>query len=169
MSSNSNCTYSQSSNGSQASDLGISSTGGQLSSTRRHDTALASQQTQRYSHPNPPNMRDTIYHSQGRTTAPSTQSGTNGQNTPDVDSKVVLRALTAAVEAQRGPGPAATPSTQVITATSAGSIAELPGNDSMLFSFQEIFPALNTAVIQSIYTNEFQAANLLKIEASVTY
>jgi hypothetical protein len=39
----------------------------------------------------------------------------------------------------------------------------------MLLSIQEIFPALDTAVVQSIYTNKFQAANLLKLEASFTY
>jgi hypothetical protein len=39
----------------------------------------------------------------------------------------------------------------------------------MLLSIQEIFPALDTAVVQSIYTKTFQAANLLKLEASFTY
>jgi len=39
----------------------------------------------------------------------------------------------------------------------------------MLQSIQEIFPALDTAVVQSIYTNKFQAANILKLEASFTY
>jgi len=39
----------------------------------------------------------------------------------------------------------------------------------MVLSIQEIFPALDTAVVQSIYTNKFQAANLLKLEASFTY
>jgi hypothetical protein len=39
----------------------------------------------------------------------------------------------------------------------------------MLLSIQEIFPALDTAVVQSIYTNKFHAANLLKLEASLTY
>jgi len=53
--------------------------------------------------------------------------------------------------------------------TGAGAIAELPGNDPMLLSIQEIFPALDTAVVQSIYTNKFQGANLLKLEASFTY
>ena len=171
MSSNSNFTYSQSSNGSQASDPGSSSgTGRQLrSSTRGHDTAPASQQTQGDSQATPPNTQDTIHLAQDRATAPSTQSGPSGQNTPDVDINVVLRALTAALEAQRGPGPAATPSTKGIATTGTGAIAELPGNDPMLLSIQEIFPALDTAVVQSIYTNKFQAANLLKLEASFTY
>jgi hypothetical protein len=53
--------------------------------------------------------------------------------------------------------------------TITGTIAELPGNDPMLLSIQEIFPALDTAVVQSIYTYKFQAANLLKLEASFTY
>ena len=39
----------------------------------------------------------------------------------------------------------------------------------MLLSIQEIFPALDTAVVQSIYTNKFQAANFLKLEDSFTY
>jgi hypothetical protein len=39
----------------------------------------------------------------------------------------------------------------------------------MLLSIQEIFPALDTAVMQSRYTNKFQAANILKLEASFTY
>ena len=92
MSSNSNLTYSQSSNGSQASDPGSSSgTGRQLrSSTRGHDTAPASQQTQGDSQATPPNTQDTIHLAQNRATAPSTQSGTSGQNTPDVDINVVL-------------------------------------------------------------------------------
>jgi hypothetical protein len=165
MSSNSNYTYSQSSNGSLASDLGssTSSTGRQLRrSTRGHDTAPASQPaTQGDSQATRPNTQDTIHVSQGRTTTPSAQSGTSGQNTPDVDINVVLRALTADLEAQRRPGTAATPCT--------GSIAQLLGNDLMLLSIQEIFPALDTAVVQSIYTNKFQAANLLKLEASFTY
>ena len=50
-----------------------------------------------------------------------------------------------------------------------GAIAGLPGNDPMVHSIQEIFPALDTAVVQSIYTNKFQVANLLKPEASFTY
>jgi hypothetical protein len=50
-----------------------------------------------------------------------------------------------------------------------GAISELPGNDPMLLSIQEIFPALDTAVVQFIYTNKFQATNLLKLEASFTY
>jgi len=53
--------------------------------------------------------------------------------------------------------------------TITGTIAELPGNDPMLLSIKEIFPALDTAVVQSIYTNKFQAAYLLKLEASFTY
>jgi len=69
-------------------------------------------------------------------------------------------------KAQRRPGPATTASTQGMTTTSTGSIAKLPGNDPMLFSIQEIFPALDTAVVQSIYTNKFQATNLPKLKAS---
>jgi len=38
----------------------------------------------------------------------------------------------------------------------------------MLLSIQDIFPALDTPVVQSIYRNKFQAANLLKLEASFT-
>jgi hypothetical protein len=56
-----------------------------------------------------------------------------------------------------------------MTATSTDSIAQLPGNDPMLLSIQQIFPAFDTAVVQSIYTNKLQAANLLKLEASFTY
>jgi hypothetical protein len=55
-----------------------------------------------------------------------------------------------------------------MTTTRTGSIAKLPGNDPMILSMQEIFPALDTAVVQSIYTNKFQAANLLKLKASFT-
>jgi len=93
MSPNSNFTYSQSSNGSQGSDLGSRSsiTGRQLrSSTRGHDTAPASQQTLGDSHATSPNTQDTIHLSQDRTTARSTQSGTSGQNPADVDINVVL-------------------------------------------------------------------------------
>jgi len=171
MSPNFNITYSQSSNGSQASDTCSSSgTGRQLrSSTRGHDTTPASQQTQGDSQVTPPNTQDTIHLAQDRATAPSTQSGTSGQNTPDVDINVVLRALTAALEAQRGPGPAATPSTKGIATTGTGAIAELPSYDPMLPTMQEIFPALDRAVVQSIYTKKFQATNLLKLEASFTY
>jgi len=39
----------------------------------------------------------------------------------------------------------------------------------MLLSIQEIFPALDIAVMQSIYTNKFQPANLRKLETSFTY
>jgi hypothetical protein len=173
MSSNSSFTYSQSSNGSQATDHGSGSgTGPQLrSSTRGHDSAPASQQAQADSQVTPPNTQDIIHLSQDRTTASNAQSGTSGQttNTPDVDINFVHRALTAALEAQGGPVPTTTPSTQGMATTSTGTIAELPGNDPMLLSIQEIFPALDTAVVQSIYTNKFQAANLLKLEASVTY
>ena len=116
----------------------------------------------------PPNTHDTIHLAQDRATTPSTQSGRSGQNTPDVYINVILRALTAALEAQHGPGPAATPSTHGITTTGTRAIAELPGNEPMLHSIQEIFPALDTAVVQSIYTNKFQATNLLKLEASFT-
>jgi hypothetical protein len=51
---------------------------------------------------------------------------------------------------------------------SAGSITELPGNEPMILSTDEILPTLDTAVVQSIYTNKFQGANLLKLEASFT-
>lgn len=61
------------------------------------------------------------------------------------------------------------PSTKGITTTRASAIAELPVNDPMLLLIQEIFPALDTVVVQSINTNQFQAANLLKLEASLTY
>jgi hypothetical protein len=57
---------------------------------------------------------------------------------------------------------------QGMTATSIGSIAELPGTDPMLLSIQEIFPALDTAVVQSIYTNKFRAVNFLKLEGLFT-
>jgi hypothetical protein len=73
------------------------------------------------------------------------------------------------LEAQRGPGPAATASTHGIPRTGTSAIAELPGNDPILLSIKEIFPALDTAVVQSIYTNKFQTANLLSLEASFTY
>jgi hypothetical protein len=56
-----------------------------------------------------------------------------------------------------------------VATTTTGTIAELPGNDPMLLSIQEIFPALDTAIVQSIYTNKFQAANFLKLEDSFTY
>jgi len=56
-----------------------------------------------------------------------------------------------------------------MTTTCTGSIAELPGIDPMHRSIQEIFAALDTAVVPFIYTNMFQAANLLKLEASFTY
>ncbi|KAF8536699.1 hypothetical protein BDD12DRAFT_807556 [Trichophaea hybrida] len=39
----------------------------------------------------------------------------------------------------------------------------------MLLSIQDMFPAIDTAVVQSIYTNKFRAENLLKVEASFTY
>jgi len=71
----------------------------------------------------------------------------SGLNTPYIDINVVLRALTAALESQRGPGVTATRSTQGITTTSTGAIAELPGYDPMLLSIQEIFPVLDTAVV----------------------
>jgi hypothetical protein len=93
----------------------------------------------------------------------------SSHNTPDVDINIILRALTVALEAQRGRGPTATQSTQGIATTGTGAIAELPGNDPMLLSTKEIFPALDPAVVQSIYTNKFQAANHLKLEASFTY
>ena len=159
MSSNSNFTYSQSCNGSQAWDLGSSSssTGRQLRSCLRgHNSAPASQSaTQGDSQGTPPITLDTIHLSQDRTTAPSAHSGTSGQNIPDVDINVVLRALAAALVAQRGRGPAATPSMQGIIATSTGLIAELPGNNPMLLSIPEIFPVLDRAGVQSIYTNKF--------------
>ena len=93
MLSNSNFIYSQSSNGSQASDPGSSSTstGQQLcSSTRGHDTAPACQQTQGDSQATPPNAQDTIHLAQDRTTGPGTRSGTSNRHTPDVDINVVL-------------------------------------------------------------------------------
>jgi hypothetical protein len=49
------------------------------------------------------------------------------------------------------------------------SIAELPGNDPIIHSIEEIFLALDTAVGQSIYRNMFQAANLRNLDASLTY
>jgi hypothetical protein len=39
----------------------------------------------------------------------------------------------------------------------------------MLLSIQEIFPTLDTVVVQSINTNKFQARHLLKLKASFTY
>ena len=94
MSSNSSITYSQSSNGSQASDAGSSSssnTGLQLrSSTHGHNSDPASQQMHGDSQVTPPKTQDTIHLWQDRTTALSAQSATSGQNTPDVDINVVL-------------------------------------------------------------------------------
>ena len=172
MSSNSNFTYIQSSHGSQASEIGSSSsnTGRQLcSNTHKQVTSPASQQTQGDSRLTSLNTQYTYHLAQDRTTALSTQSGTSGQNTPHVDINIILRSLTAALEAQGGQGPTATPCTQGITTTSTGTLAELQGNDSMLLSIEEILPALDIAVMQSIYTNEFQATQLLKIKASFTY
>jgi hypothetical protein len=80
----------------------------------------------------PANTQEAIHLMQDRATAPSTQSGTGGQNTPNVDFKVVLRALTAALEAQGRPGPAATLTTQHITPRGTGPISELPGNDLLV-------------------------------------
>jgi len=77
--------------------------------------------------------------------------------------------MTAVLDAQRGRGTATTSSIQGTTTTSTGSIAELPGNDPMLLSIQEIFPALDTVVVQSTYTNKFHSADLLKLEASFPY
>jgi len=83
VSSNSSFTYSQSSNGSQATDYGSGNcTGRQLrSGTRRHDSAPASQQAQADSLLIPPDTQDRIHLSQDRTTTSSTQSSTNCQNT----------------------------------------------------------------------------------------
>jgi hypothetical protein len=39
----------------------------------------------------------------------------------------------------------------------------------MLLSIQVICPALDTADVQSIYTNKLHTTNLLKLEASFTY
>jgi hypothetical protein len=55
---------------------------------------------------------------------------------------------------------------QGMTTTSNGSISELPCNDPTIVSFNQIFPSLAKAVVQSIYSNKFQAANLLKLETS---
>jgi len=164
MLSNSNFTYSQSSNGSQPSDLGSSN-----SSTCVHDTAPAPQQTQGERQATPANTQDTIHLSEDRKTIPSAHSGTNNQNTPDVDINAVLRVLTATPKAKYKPGPAVAPSTQGTTTTSTCLIAVLPGNDPILLSTQEIFPAVDIVVMKSLYTNKFPAANLLKLEASVTY
>jgi hypothetical protein len=82
---------------------------------------------------------------------------------------VVLRALQAALEAQRGTGPAAMPTTPGITTMGTRVIAELPGNDFILLSIQKIFPVLDTAVVQFIYTTKFRVANLLILEPVLTY
>jgi hypothetical protein len=82
---------------------------------------------------------------------------------------VVLQTLTAALEAKCGPGPTATASTQGKTTKSTVLIAKLPGNNLILLSIQEIFPALDKVVMQYIYNNKSHAANLLKLEASITY
>jgi len=141
MSSNSNFTYSHSSKGSQPSDPGSSSGSGcQLrSSTHRHNTAEASQQTQADSLGTSPNTQDTIHLTQDRATTPSTQSVTSLQITPNVDINVVLQALTAAVEAECRPGSAAIPSRQGIGTKGTGVIAELPCNDPKpLFNSRDI-------------------------------
>jgi len=167
----SNFTYSQLSNRRQAWDPGSSSgTGHQLrGTTRGHDTTPESQPIQGDTQATPHHTQDTIHLAQDRVTTPSTQLGMSGQNTPDVDLNVVLQALRADLKSQRIPRPAATLSTQGITTMCTGAIAKLPGNDPMFLSIREIFPALKTAAVQSIYTNKFQAAYLLKLEAWFTY
>ncbi|KAF8248647.1 hypothetical protein K440DRAFT_678852 [Wilcoxina mikolae CBS 423.85] len=157
---------SQSSSQSQVSDHG-NSTGRQLrSSTRSNDTGPAAS-----IHPTPPDTQDTICLSQAALRAatehmqPTPNPPNSNPNPPDFDINTVLRALTAAFEAQRGPDPANTSNTTASTSTTA----ELPGNDPMLLSIQDMFPAIDMAVVQSIYTNKFRAENLLKLEASFTY
>lgn len=103
MCSNSIFTYSQASNGSQATDLGSSSasTGRQLGSrTSTHDSAPASQQMARGSQATTPNTHDTIHLSQDRMNTLRRQSGGSSQSTPDVNMIVVIRANTANLEAQ---------------------------------------------------------------------
>jgi len=55
-----------------------------------------------------------------------------------------------------------------MTTTSTGLMAKPPRNDPMLLSIAEIFPTLDTAVVQSIYTYKLQTASFLKIDASFT-
>jgi len=117
----------------------------------------------------PATTQDTVHLQQHATTTPSSQSGTWVQNTPFVEMNVILRAGTTPHVAQRMSGPSATPGMQRKATKCPGSIDELPGNDPILVSIQAIFLALDTAVVQSIYTNKFQAANLLKLKASFTY
>ncbi|KAF8536384.1 hypothetical protein BDD12DRAFT_807835 [Trichophaea hybrida] len=170
---------SQSSSQNQATDDGSGSgTGRQLSSNSRgNDTGPASGL-----HPTPPNTQDTIRLSQAalRAATANTQPTPTRPNpnpnpnptltttiTPaDIDINTILRALTAALEVDRGPGPTNTASTST---PSVDTATELPGNDPMLLSIQDMFPAIDTAVVQSIYTNKFRAENLLKLEAWFTY
>jgi hypothetical protein len=127
MSSNCNFIYIPSGKGRHSSDFGSSSstTGRQLrSSTRGHDTTPASQKTQGDSQVTPPNAQNTIHLSQDRMTAQRTQSGMSGLNAADVDINLVLRAITAAPEAQRGPDHPATQSMQCRATSSTVMIAE---------------------------------------------
>ncbi|KAF8538318.1 hypothetical protein BDD12DRAFT_885480 [Trichophaea hybrida] len=161
---------SQSSSRSRAAGQGNgSSTSRQLrSSTRGNDTGPAAG-----IHPTPPSTQDTSHLSQAaqRETAENIQTTLDdlnpNPNPPNIDINTVLRALTAAIESHRGPGP--TNITNTIAASSTSTAAELPGNDPMILSIQDMFPAIDTAVIQSIYTKRFRAENLLKLEASFTY
>ncbi|KAF8533167.1 hypothetical protein BDD12DRAFT_900167 [Trichophaea hybrida] len=161
---------SQSSSRSRAADQGNgSSTSRQLrSSTRGNDTGPAAD-----SHPTPPSTQDTSHLSQAaqRETAENIHATLDHLNQnpipPNIDINTVLRALTAALESHRGPG--STNITSTIAASSTSTAAELPGNDPMLLSIQDMFPAIDTAVVQSIFTNKFRAENLLKLEASFTY
>ncbi|KAF8532864.1 hypothetical protein BDD12DRAFT_949988 [Trichophaea hybrida] len=160
---------SQSSSRSRAADQGNgSSTSRQLrSSTRGNDTGPAAG-----IHPTPPSTQDTSHLSQAaqRETAENIQATLDHLNPnpipPNIDN-TVLRALTAALESYRGPGP--TNITSTIATSSTSTAAKLPGNDPMLLSIQDMFPAIDTAVVQSIYPHKFGAENLLKLEASFTY
>ncbi|KAF8241209.1 hypothetical protein K440DRAFT_636005 [Wilcoxina mikolae CBS 423.85] len=135
---------SQSSSRSQAADHGSdSSTGRQLpSSTWGNDTGPAAD-----THPTPPDTQDTINLSQAalRAVAENMQSTPIRPNTnlspPVIDINTVL----------------------------TSSTAELARNNPMLLSILDMFPEIDTKVVQSIYTNQFRAENLLDLEASFTY
>ena len=105
---------------------------------------------QERSHATLPNTQDTIHLKQGRTTTSSGQSRTRCQRTPDGDIDLIIGDLTGAFKALHGPSPTNSPSTQGKVTTSTGSIAELPGNDTMLLSINKIFSAVDTAVVQCI-------------------
>jgi hypothetical protein len=57
---------------------------------------------------------------------------------------------------------------QGMITTSTCSIAELAGNEPTLHLMEVTFPVLDTAVVESIHRNKFQAANLLILKALFT-